>query len=155
MTKPNLTQAERFWMKVDKSGNCWMWTASKYSSGYGAFNRGVNLGTKVAHRVAWELINGPIPEGKFLDHQCFNRACVNPNHLRIVTNKQNGENRAPKEGGRGVSWRPERHAWRVRVTHNYHEYFGGYFSNKAEALEAAKALRSELFTHNEADRSAA
>ncbi len=78
---------ERFWSKVDKSGSCWVWTASR-NSGYGQF--AIRTGTPVlAHRVAWELTRGPVPEGMQLDHLCRNRLCVNPDHLEPVTNRQN------------------------------------------------------------------
>ncbi len=58
---------ERFWSKVDKSSDCWIWTGGISSSGYGSFGVGGSKGQMYnAHRVAWELVNGPIPEGMFV-----------------------------------------------------------------------------------------
>jgi hypothetical protein len=86
------TLAERFWPKVDKTGKCWLWTASKVPrSGYGQISVGIGKEKvpRLAHRVAWELLRGPIPAGMVLDHLCRNRACVNPDHLEVVNNKTN------------------------------------------------------------------
>jgi hypothetical protein len=79
---------ERFWAKVDKSGDCWQWTAALNSAGYGKFS----VGSKqqlLAHRYAYELMVGPIPEGLELDHLCRVRRCVNPAHLEPVTTREN------------------------------------------------------------------
>lgn len=76
----------RFWENVDKSGECWVWTAALDQDGYGTCRRG---GTKRAHRVAYEELVGPIPDGLVVDHLCRNRACVNPLHLEPVTNRVN------------------------------------------------------------------
>jgi len=79
---------ERFWSKVDKSGDCWLWTAGLNSAGYGKF--GPRHGTAVAaHRFAYELVKGRIPEGLYLDHLCRVHNCVNPAHLEAVTPRIN------------------------------------------------------------------
>ena len=78
---------ERFWEKVDKTGPCWEWTASKVY-GYGQFGIAHQKHAR-AHRFAYELLVGPIPEGLELDHLCRNRACVNPDHLEPVTTRVN------------------------------------------------------------------
>ena len=82
----NEAAEQRFWSKVDARGDCWTWTACLVG-GYGQFN---NQRTKYpAHRVAYELLVGPIPHGLVIDHLCRNRACVNPDHLQPVTIQTN------------------------------------------------------------------
>lgn len=84
----------RFWSKVDRSGHgpgtCWIWRAAHSHNGYGRFQAGRRgEGVKAAHRVAFELARGPIPEGLVLDHLCRNPKCVNPDHLEPVTQRIN------------------------------------------------------------------
>lgn len=90
------TIEDRFWEKVDTSGGddaCWLWTASLDGRGYGQF--GVKRETdgkyipRRAHRIAYELLGGTIPDGLDLDHLCRVRACVNPAHLEPVTRQEN------------------------------------------------------------------
>ena len=78
---------EGFWAKVDKTETCWLWKRALNYAGYGA----VRWNRKVvgAHRVAYELLVGPIPHGLVLDHLCRVRNCVNPEHLDPVTNREN------------------------------------------------------------------
>jgi hypothetical protein len=80
---------ERLFSKVDATGICWLWTRAKARNGYGVINLGRQSGTRVVHRVVWELLVGPIPDGTELDHVCRVRACCNPDHLEPVTRAVN------------------------------------------------------------------
>lgn len=86
-----LTSADiaRFWVKVIKKEGCWEWTASLDPDGYGQF--WLNGRPIRAHRVAYTLLVGPIPEGMEIDHLCRNRACVNPapDHMEVTTHAVN------------------------------------------------------------------
>lgn len=78
---------ERFWSKVDDSGDCWMWTAATRRTGYGA----IKIDGKVfdAHRVSYELTYGLIPNGMRVLHKCDHRLCVRPEHLFLGTQRDN------------------------------------------------------------------
>lgn len=88
MISYDLRLAERFFAKVDKRGRdeCWLWRAA-LSNGYGAF--WLHGHQEPAHRVAYKMLIGPIPEGLTIDHLCRNRPCVNPAHMEPVTNGEN------------------------------------------------------------------
>ena len=76
--------AERLWTKFARDPNgCWQWTATIHAGGYARFYMDGKF--HHAHRVAYELLVGPVPEGLVLDHLCRNRSCVNPSHLEPVT----------------------------------------------------------------------
>lgn len=78
---------ERFWSRVDKSGECWIWTGGKSGNGYAQIR--IKYRKVMVHRYAFETLVGPIPHGLQLDHLCRNRVCVNPAHLEPVTAREN------------------------------------------------------------------
>lgn len=137
---------------------CWVWTAAhirKPPEGHGTFR--INGRLVLAHRVSYEWHKGPIPHGLMIDHRCRNRSCVNPDHLRIATSKQNNENRRgansnSASGMRGVWWDKNTNGWRAEVWHNRQKHYAGFFRTKEEAEVAAIKKRNELFTYNDADR---
>ncbi len=77
---------ERFWAKVNKTNSCWLWTGLLSERGYGIFKATKKVR---AHRFAYELLIGPIPDGLSLDHLCRVRHCVRPSHLEPVTAAEN------------------------------------------------------------------
>lgn len=91
----------RFWSKVDKTSNCWEWQAAKDVDGYGRFQ--LNGKTGLAHRIAYELDVGEIPEGMCVLHKCDNPKCVRPDHLFVGTHADNVRDREEKgRGGHGT-----------------------------------------------------
>ena len=81
----------KFWDKIEYADHvddeCWYWTAYKTKKGYGTFC--VNYKILRAHRFSYLIHKGEIPEGFVLDHLCRNTSCVNPQHLEVVTHKEN------------------------------------------------------------------
>lgn len=81
--------ATRFWAKVDRRAgeDCWDWRAFTSADGYGRV--WWNGRPHVAHRIAYEISVGPIPDGLTIDHLCRNTLCCNPAHLEAVTSEEN------------------------------------------------------------------
>lgn len=89
MTRTTKQVEERFWSCVEPEPNtgCWLWAGTANRRGYGRFT-GRDRRMQ-AHRFAYELLIGPIPQGLELDHLCRVTCCVNPDHLEPVTHKVN------------------------------------------------------------------
>lgn len=95
---PKLTLEDRFWSKVaiiDDETSCWEWQASRFSTDYGQFQRGGR--PHLAHRIAWVLKNGEIPDGLCVCHQCDNPLCVRPEHLWLGTHQDNSNDCVAKD----------------------------------------------------------
>jgi len=152
----------RFWKRVEKTETCWLWTGTRNSAGYGQLTGKLSARRCYlrAHRVSFEIVNGPIPDGMLVDHICQVRSCVRPDHLRLATAKQNQEHRVGAQsnsstGVRGVSWHQKAGKWEAQVTHHQKKKYLGLFTSIEEATEAVTAYRNEVFTRNDRDRSAA
>lgn len=85
--KPKPSFEERFWRRVDRrsADECWIWRGAREGKGYGTLRANGSTGKVSAHRVAYILTYGEIAPGMHLHHECFNRLCCNPAHLRQVT----------------------------------------------------------------------
>jgi hypothetical protein len=107
-----MTVAERFWAKVLMGGpdECWPYVGALNADKYGVFRVDRNgVGLVYAHRLAWSLTNGPIPEGLEIMHTCpvrpRLRSCCNPAHLKPGTHEQNCQDLWHQEK-RGRKWGP-------------------------------------------------
>ena len=83
--------SQRFWDKVKKTPACWVWAGVTFRNGYGQFGR-----HSLAHRIAWELMYGPIPAGLCVLHRCDNPPCVRPDHLFLGTVADNNHDMCAK-----------------------------------------------------------
>lgn len=116
---------QRFWAKVDKSGDCWIWKGESDREGYGRF---VKAGRRIgAHRVSLALSTNRVEPTLFVLHSCDNPPCVNPAHLRYGTHVENMKDMTSRNRGASVS--------RMRGEGNHHA--------KLTASEVL-AIRAEL-----------
>lgn len=126
------TVEDRFWSKVDKSGDCWLWTGGQFGSGYGEFYlRGKNV---YAHRVAYALSYGEIEVGLQIDHRCHDdrcpgrkcshRLCCNPAHMSAGTAADNNAPGRRRLDGPQFQRRTECRRGHMFTEENTYEYRG-------------------------------
>ena len=115
MADPNeVPDPERFWEYVQPFmalDACWIWTGTLDRDGYGTFRPRPEPDRRLyfaAHRLAFHLLRGPIPDGLTIDHLCLNKACVNPDHLEPVSNAENIRRGRPRIRAGSMVWRAER-----------------------------------------------
>lgn len=155
----SLPTEERFWAKVDKSGECWIWTAGvgSYSGDdtYGTFYCEGRMHT--SSRWAYERFVSEIPDGYQVDHKYHTTLCVRPDHLQAVSRKENKENskgayRNSKTGVRGVTPSANGEKYLGHVRHNNELVYVGTFDTVEEAEREVVLKRNVLFTNNLIDR---
>jgi hypothetical protein len=114
MAEMRQSLADRFEAKVERIPfmDCWVWMGATHERGYGVIGLGVRgSGNERAHRTAYRLYRGEIPEGKIILHKCGNTNCVNPSHLEAGTHKENsadtikmGRHYQPDNRGTKATW---------------------------------------------------
>lgn len=170
--KPRRTPLERFYTFVYLpqleclQEDCWLWIGGTVKGGYGRFRLDGRMA--LAHRAAWELFKGSIPEGMFVLHNCpagDNAACVNPSHLWLGTQQDNIADMVKKgrqsrglshrllkkprtaaiqSGYRGVSWSKHDYKWRAQIWINGKPIILGRFSDPAEASVVYQSALANL-----------
>lgn len=133
----------RFWIKVNQTVTCWEWDGYKNKDGYGVFK--VAQKTMLAHRVAYQIVNGVIPDNLLVLHQCDNPCCVNPTHLVTGTQDDNMKDMAKKGRNKvqgksskyiGVGRRVECGTWRAYYYSNNTMRWIGTYKTEMEAAIA-------------------
>jgi len=134
---------EAFLSRTTESGECLIWTGAKNIHGYGHMkSEGKYLS---AHRYAWQRVNGPIPDDMFIDHTCWNKACVSIDHLRLASRPENNANlNGPNVTNQSTGVRNVKRNGGVFTVVVAHRHFGT-FRTISEAAEAAESARREVF----------
>ena len=152
MTRKVTPLTERFWKYVQKTDSCWVWTGAKAHGGYGVLSISRKQGIVRAHRLSWEIHNGPIPEGMDMCHTCDNPSCVNPSHLFLGTPHDNAIDMMEKgrdlEGRKRRARGEEHHRAKLtaaQVVAIRSEYAAGDTSTRKLATKYGVSRRSIMF----------
>ena len=145
-----LSAQEAIGGRTRKDGDCLVWTGYTDEKGYGRISDPARRSNRPAHAVSWELANGAIPEGMVIDHICWNRSCVNPQHLRLATRTENARNIGKKRpdntsGFRGVYWNKRNKCWVAVVQSHGKSHTKWGFSTPEAAAECAQEMRNYYF----------
>ena len=137
---------ESFATRTEWQGDCLVWVGSTVD-GYGMMH--VNRVKVSSHRWIWEKKKGPIHEGEQIDHICWNRACVNTDHMRIVSHTQNQQYMSGARTDNNSSGRRNVHKsgnnWKVDIQCNNKRHVFGPYQTIDEAAAVAEKARLELF----------
>lgn len=132
------TLVASFWSRVSRptEDGCWKWTGpTNGRKGYGHFSHRVHGLSQRAHKFAYTVTVGPVPDGMQLDHTCHNRMCVNPSHLRVVTNKENSNHKPT-----GFRWNESDRTWQVVKAYGQRILVVGRYFFLADAKEAVAEI---------------
>jgi hypothetical protein len=143
---------EKVLVPSDAAECCWLWVGASDRHGYGNITEGGHAGPHItAHRLAWELANGPAPRGAVVRHRCDNPSCVRPSHLAIGTMADNQRDMAVRQRGTkgklpwGVSACNEGRQFCVKARVAGRSYYLGCFPTLDEAALVAQDLRKQLY----------
>lgn len=144
LPKLSLDPTDRLNRNSENVGDCREWVKQKDAKGYGRMH--FEGRTMLAHRVAYTVLVGEIPEGMSVDHICGNPPCINPDHLRLATDRENRHNwvavRSNATGHRGVTFRADcRLQFEATVMANRERYPLGRYATADEAGRMAKIGR--------------
>mgnify|MGYP001601051816 CR=1 FL=1 len=128
MSKLITAPLTRFWPNIKKTPSCWLWQGDKYKQGYGRIGQGGHSRKILAHRLSWEIHNGPIPRDICVLHHCDNPPCVNPDHLWLGSIKDNHRD------------------MRAKLRHAFGERHGRAKLNEQKIIKIKKMLKAGV-TH--------
>lgn len=139
---------DRFLSHVNKTDTCWLWTGALAENGYGVFQLNKEKGTQKAHRVSYSEFVSPLQDDQYLDHLCRVRNCVNPNHLEVVTKRQNavrGDLVNKKRSGLPVGAHKNGRRYQARA---YIDGVKSYFGTYDTPIAAHRAYLKGIAGHN-------